>query len=77
MIPGAAKGTQCSAFVVADNALNANRFCGNSKGLATVKSAATDAMSGTVCSKDHTNFVCNYSIQNTYESIIISCYNIG
>ena len=64
MIPGAGKGTKCSAWSA--NALNANRFCGNSKGLATIKEAKTDAMSGTVCSKDHTNFVCNYSIQNTY-----------
>jgi len=49
VIPGAAKGTACDDFT-ADN-LNANRFCGNSKGLAISKTATTDAKVGTVCTK--------------------------
>ena len=51
MIPGAAKGTMCESFE-SDEAKNANRFCGNSGGLAIKKEAKTDGTnSGTVCSK--------------------------
>ena len=51
MIPGAARGTMCESFTMAE-VKNANRFCGNSGGLATKTKAMTDGTnSGTICSK--------------------------
>ena len=51
MIPGAAVGTMCESFTMKD-VRNANRFCGNSGGLATKTKAKTDGTnSGTICSK--------------------------
>ena len=51
VIPGAAKGTMCESFME-PSAKNANRFCGNSGGLAISKSAnAKGEKSGTICSK--------------------------
>ena len=50
-IPGAAKGTMCEDF--AATRLNANVFCGDSAGLATVMMAERGANSGTICSELH------------------------
>jgi len=50
-IPGAAKGENCDPFTSAD-IKNADRFCGNSAGLATKKSALGDGTNtGTICTK--------------------------
>ena len=50
-IPGAKLGTMCASFVNA-NAKMANRFCGNSVGLAkTISAAIAATMSGTICCK--------------------------
>jgi len=52
-IPGAAKGTKCSAFTGA-NVINADRFCGNEAGLGTKTTAtggATPMNVGTICTK--------------------------
>ena len=78
MIPGAASGTQCNAWPA--NAVNANRFCGNSVGLAKVVTASiATTHSGTVCSKDHNNFIRKHSIlirEGVIEFRFISCYNV-
>ena len=49
-IPGAQSGTMCAQWTDAD-IKNANRFCGNSGGLAKKKDAAAAADTATVCSK--------------------------
>ena len=50
-IPGAQSGTMCAQWGT-DNAINANRFCGNSGGLAKqMNAAAADMNTATVCSK--------------------------
>ena len=49
-IPGAQSGTMCAQWTEAD-IKNANRFCGNSGGLAKKKDAAAAADTATVCSK--------------------------
>ena len=49
-IPGAQSGTMCAQWTSAP-IKNANRFCGNSGGLAKKKSAAAVADTVTVCSK--------------------------
>jgi len=49
-IPGAQSGTMCAQWGT-DSAINANRFCGNSGGLAKQKDAAAAANTATVCTK--------------------------
>ena len=49
-IPGAQSGTMCAQWTSAP-IKNANRFCGNSGGLAKKKDAAAAADTATVCSK--------------------------
>ena len=63
MIPGAAEGPMCNALGTAGDRMNANRFCGNSAGLAIKMMAQADNANmkqGTVCSKDVINYVHNY-----------------
>ena len=59
-IPGAAKGTMCEDF--AATRLNANVFCGDSAGLATVMMAERGANSGTICSELHSQLYNHFEI---------------
>ena len=65
IIPGAAEGPTCNALGAAGSRVNANRFCGQSAGLAKTAAAkqASDAgklKQGTICSKYLINSFHNY-----------------
>ena len=67
-IPGAAKGTMCEDF--AATRLNANVFCGDSAGLATVMMAERGANSGTICSELYLQL---YNLFKTFPLFLLSC----
>ena len=69
MIPGAKLGTMCADFSA--NAINANRFCGNSQGLAKSVDAVDNTKQGTICSKNGTKYIHKHIQSSTKKSTII------